>query len=284
MWLVTRDNVLDYPKPTMPNMIDVGGLTTGPPTGRLDADVAEFLNGAGESGVVLVSLGTLVDELPTPLTEKFLTAFGRLDDGLRVVWKFNNVRNVSLPRNIMAVKWMAQNDILAHQKTRLFITHCGNNGQFEALYHEVPMLGIPVTSDQPYNCRRMEYKGFGISMNIHSFTVDQLVANINKLIRDPNYRQRISRASRIFRSAVQTPIERASYWIEHVIQFGFEHLHSAGSDLHLYQYFMLDIVAFLLAVCCVLLIVLALACRCMYNRVMVIAKRWKSRGETKKCS
>jgi hypothetical protein len=281
IWLVTRDNVLDYPKPTMPNMIDVGGLTTGPPTGRLEADVAEFMNGAG--GVVLVSLETLVDELPMPLAEKFLTALGRLDDGLRVVWKFDSLRrNLSLPRHVMAVKWMAQNDILAHPKTRLFITHCGNNGQFESLYHEVPMLGFPIFSEQPYNCRRMEHKGFGISMNIHSFTVDQLVTNIHKLIRDTSYRQRISHASRIFRSAVQTPIERASYWIEHVAQFGSEHLHSAGSDLHVYQYYMFDIIAFLFVACCVFLAVLSLACRCLFNRVMLTVKRWKSRGETKK--
>ncbi len=37
------------------------------------------------------------------------------------------------------------------KNTRLFITHAGNNGQLEALYHGVPMLAMPVAGDQNRN-------------------------------------------------------------------------------------------------------------------------------------
>ena len=35
----------------------------------------------------------------------------------------------------MVEEWVPQNDILGHPKLKLFITHGGNNGQYEALYH-----------------------------------------------------------------------------------------------------------------------------------------------------
>ena len=38
-----------------------------------------------------------------------------------------------------------------HPKTKGFITHSGTNGTYEAIYHEVPMVGFPVFADQPHN-------------------------------------------------------------------------------------------------------------------------------------
>src|ERR1043165_4827650 len=105
------------------------------------------------------------------------------------------------------------------------------------------MIGFPLHSDEPYNAMRIEYKGYGIAMNIHDFTSDDLYNNIVKVLTNPSYKQRVSVASEIFRSAPQRPAERAAFWIEHVIKFGSDHLQSAGKDLNLFQYFLLDILA-----------------------------------------
>jgi UDP:flavonoid glycosyltransferase YjiC (YdhE family) len=35
--------------------------------------------------------------------------------------------------NVLFLPWLPQNDLLGHPKTKLFITHCGKNGIFEAL-------------------------------------------------------------------------------------------------------------------------------------------------------
>jgi UDP:flavonoid glycosyltransferase YjiC (YdhE family) len=45
--------------------------------------------------------------------------------------------------NVLFLPWLPQNDLLGHPKTKLFITHCGKNGIFEALYHGIPMIGFP---------------------------------------------------------------------------------------------------------------------------------------------
>ena len=107
---------------------------------------------------------------------------------------------------------------------KLFITHSGTNGQFEALYHAVPMIGFPVFGDQFYNAKRIEYKGYGRGLDLHAFTADELVTNARAIIDDKSFKARITRASDIFKSAPDTPGERAAYWIEHVTKYGGAHL------------------------------------------------------------
>jgi len=53
----------------------------------------------------------------------------------------------------------------------------------------------------------------------------------------------MSRASEIFKSSRERPAEQAASAVEHVIRFGGDHIHSAGNDLELFQYLMLDVLA-----------------------------------------
>lgn len=51
---------------------------------------------------------------------------------------------------------------LGHPKTKAFITHVGGNGISEVMYHVIPMVGLPMFVDQPYNTAHMEAKGTAI--------------------------------------------------------------------------------------------------------------------------
>ena len=73
----------------------------------------------------------------------------------RIVWNYDSTKIKVIPKNIKFMKWLPQNDLLGHPNIRLFITHCGNAGQHESLYHGVPMLGIPIHSDQDHNAMRL---------------------------------------------------------------------------------------------------------------------------------
>jgi len=244
LWLVTKNNVLDYSLPMMPNMVNVGGLTVKRSSGKLPPDIQNFIDGA-KKGIVLVTFGSKASSLPAHMVEKFSSAFRQLH-GYRVIWRLSNKDKVELPDNVMISPWLPQNDILAHPSVKLFITHSGNNGQYEAVYHGVPMIGFPLIGDQHYNGRILEEKGYGLSMDLFDFTAEQLLDNIHKILGDKSYKERVMKASEIFRNQVQSPVERAAFWIEHVCRFGGDHLLSAGNDLPLYSYLMLDILAFLL--------------------------------------
>ena len=259
LWLVATDYVLDYPRPIMPNMVNIGGLTVKRTAGKLPSDIKSFIDGA-KKGVILVTFGSLASIIPSHMVEKFTSVFSRLVD-YRVIWRLNNKDNVKLPDNVMIAQWLPQNDILAHPSVKLFITHCGNNGQYEAVYHGVPMLGFPVFGDQHYNAKRLDYKGYGLSMNLYDFTADQLLDNLHNMLGDKSYKERVMKASEIFRSQAQSPVERAVFWIEHVCQFGGDHLRSAGNDLPLYSYLMLDVLVFVLITLHIVIYILYRLCK-----------------------
>lgn len=246
LWILTSDATLDYARPLMPNIVEAGGLTIKPSTNELPENIKAFAD-SSRKGLILVSFGSIVSHFPTAMAEKFTAAFSAVKD-YNIIWRFEKPDHLKLPENILALKWIPQNDILAHPKTKLFITHCGNNGQYESLYHGVPMIGFPTNGDQPYNAKRIVHKGFGLAMDIYDFTVEELISNINRILSDNTFKENISKASEIYRSTPQTSREKAAWWIEHIAKFGGSHLRSAGNDLPLYQYLMIDVLLFLLVV------------------------------------
>lgn len=146
--------------------------------------------------------------------------FSLLDPKIYIIWKYTGTNHPQLQSNVLKRAWIPQNDILGHNKTLLFVTHCGNNGQFEALYHGVPMVGIPLVSDQGYNANRMEIKGYGRRVDIAEATPASLSSTVNEVLNNDTYKQAIQKASKIYRSRPLHPKERAVRMIEHVLIFG----------------------------------------------------------------
>ena len=249
LWLFDKDNVLDYPKPAMPNVIAIPGLST-KPAQELEPSLRNIAS-AAKHGIIVVSFGSLVADFPQnrAIPEKLLAVFRRLKE--TVFWRYQGAPLTDVPTNVVLLKWLPQNDLLGHNNTRLFITHCGNNGQYEALYHGVPMIGFPIlaVTDQPYNCRRAQERGFGFKMDIRTFTANQLLNNIQRIITDTSYAYRIKKASRIFKSFPMTSKERAGFWIDHILTHGSDHLQSPAATMPLYQLLMVDIVALVVIAC-----------------------------------
>ena len=65
------------------------------------------------------------------------------------------VESLQLPKHVQPIKWGPQNDILAHPATKAFITHAGANSLYEAAYHAVPVVAIPIFGDQPRNAAQV---------------------------------------------------------------------------------------------------------------------------------
>ncbi len=249
LWLVDTDVVIDYPKPVMPNEIHVGGLTARDPN-LLAKDLHELMEKASQ-GVVIVSFGSQV-VLAESHQAMMLSAFGELP--YTVLWRIPTYQQPSrVPNNVVLMDWLPQNDLLGHRHVKLFVTHCGSGGQFEALYHGVPMLGVPVFLDQHHNARRMAYHGFGEFIDIRSMTSKQLVAAINGIVNNATYAETIRKASEIYRSRPMSARQRAAYWVEHVLKHGAGYLRSHAVDMPWYEYLMVDILCPMVLGCVVLL-------------------------------
>ncbi|XP_019640626.1 PREDICTED: UDP-glucuronosyltransferase 2C1-like [Branchiostoma belcheri] len=248
LWFYQTDYLLqDFPRPSMPNMVQVGGLNVRA-AAPLTEDMEAFVQSSGDDGVVVVSFGSMVKTMPEDKKEIFAAAFARLRQ--KVLWRYVGEKPAGLGNNTKPLAWLPQNDLLAHPKTRAFITHAGSNGLYEALHHGVPVVCLPLFGDQPANAARVVARGLGVTLDFSTVTADQLYQAILDVLTNNSYRETAARLSRLHCDQPQSPMERAVWWIEHVIQHGrLPHLRARAAELPWYQYYLLDVAAFLLSVC-----------------------------------
>ncbi|XP_067665818.1 UDP-glucuronosyltransferase 1A1-like [Haliotis asinina] len=263
LWLIEQEPFMDYPSATLPNVKMVGSLTTKKPE-PLSDKYGKFMNEA-KDGVVIVSFGSNVKGIPDEIFRRLLESFSRT----KYRFVFKSEKQVSVGPDILLTDWMPQSDLLAHPNTNLFITHCGANGQNEAFLQGVPMIGFPMFAEQPYNAKKLVYFGFGIEMDLKTFTVDDLVSNINEVIQNSSYSQKIKKAAEITKLRERSPKEEAVYWIEHVLKYGGAHLRSYCQDMPLYQYLCLDVIGLVLFILHFGIFVLWKSCSYMCNRCRI---------------
>ncbi|KAM9425180.1 UDP glucuronosyltransferase 5 family, polypeptide G1 [Pholidichthys leucotaenia] len=259
IWLLREDFVFEFPRPTMPNVVYIGGFQS-KKAQPLSDELEAFMQSSGEDGVVVMSLGTLVSALPREVTEAITAAFAELSQ--KVVWRFEGENPLSLGNNTLLLRWLPQNDLLGHPKTRAFIAHGGTNGIYEAIYHGVPVLGLPLLLDQFDNLLRLKVRGAARVVEANSLTKENFLEALKDIIENPSYRTSIQHLSELHRDKPMHPMDTAIFWIEYVIRNkGASHLQSAGFSLPWYSYFCLDVAAFLLAVMGVLIWAFIFTCK-----------------------
>jgi glucuronosyltransferase len=72
----------------------------------------------------------------------------------------------------------------AHPNIKLFISQCGLQSFQEAVYHGVPILGIPVLPDQKYNAKKIGTEGIGLQLPFQELTKDKLLTSITVILND----------------------------------------------------------------------------------------------------
>ncbi|KAB0801395.1 hypothetical protein PPYR_05749 [Photinus pyralis] len=231
------------PIPLLPNMIDIGGYHI-KPAKALPQDLQEYLDNAKE-GVLFFSMGSHLrsKDLTDNRREAILKAFTAVN--LKVLWKWENESLVGRPPNVKILKWVPQNDVLAHPNIKLFMTHGGLLSTLEAIYHGVPVVGIPIYGDQHLNMRTVEDNNHGIIVDLPGITGEKLLNAINTVLQNPKYLNNARARSKILRDNPQKPLDKAIFWIEYVLRHnGAHHLKTAALNLRWYQYLLLDVVVF----------------------------------------
>lgn len=263
LWMLCTDVALEFPRPTLPNVVYVGGILTRP-AGPLPQDLQSWADGAGEHGFVLVSFGAGVKYLSEDIAHKLAGALARLPQ--KVIWRFSGARPRNLGNNTKLLEWLPQNDLLGHPHARAFLSHGGLNSIFETMYHGVPVVGIPLFGDHYDTMTRVQAKGMGLLLEWKTLTEAELHAALVRVIAEPSFRRRARQLSEIHRDQPGHPVERSVYWIEYVLRHrGARHLQAAVYQLSFWQYFLLDVAAVLLLAAALLTALLAwavpLACR-----------------------
>merc|ERR1712020_364641 len=89
----------------------------------------------------------------------------------------------------------------------------------EALYHNVPLVGISISEDQKPNLLRAEKNGFAIMLSLQTVAKEELVSAIKRAMTDTDMRVSIQTMHNLFTDySEQTPTERAINAVEYVIK------------------------------------------------------------------
>ena len=263
LWFFLEHVAVGYAQPQMPNTVAVGDIMAGRPRKPLPRELEEFMS-ASKDGVIAVSFGSNHDVLPQNIVGKLCDAFCDRRNRLCVVWKTDNTRMCRCDdERIRLIPWIPQNDMLADPRVQMFINHGGFNSIVESVYHAKPLIIFPIFGDQPTNAGAADYKGYAIRMNIAHFSSESLLSVINVMLSDPFYKRRAQLSSAILRDRSDTPAQRVSAMIDHVIKYGDRHLRTAAFELSTLQLIMFDIFAVLVAAAVVILVVAILVCYCV---------------------
>ncbi|CAJ0928584.1 unnamed protein product, partial [Mesorhabditis belari] len=160
------DPLIDFPRPTLHKVIDLGGITVPPRFNNLTSDWEKILS--RRSRTVLVSFGTVAKAFAMPDDYKkgimgamdefpdvtFIMKYERPEDGLDGERK-----------NVVLTRWMPQNELLGDDRVVALITHCGAASMHEAAARAIPVVAIPLFHDQMRNARLIENAGFGFSFD-----------------------------------------------------------------------------------------------------------------------
>ncbi|KAM6073482.1 UDP-glucuronosyltransferase 2A2-like isoform 3-T3 [Theristicus caerulescens] len=179
IWLIRTYWDFEFPRPFLPNFEFVGGLHC-QPAKPLPKEMEEFVQSSGEHGIVVFSLGSMVYNLTDERSNVIARALSQLPQ--KVLWRYKGKKPETLGSNTRIYDWIPQNDLLGHPLTKAFITHGGTNGIYEAIYHGIPMVGIPMFADQHDNIAHMRAKGAAVQLDFSTLETQDLVDALNTVI------------------------------------------------------------------------------------------------------
>ncbi|EPY05076.1 macrolide glycosyltransferase [Paenibacillus alvei TS-15] len=104
-----------------------------------------------------------------------------------------------IPDNFIIEPYLPQLEVL--QQVDVFITHAGMNSTSEALYYDVPLVMIPLTSDQPMVAMQVKNRGAGVIVDHQGLTPEVLRSALLEVLHTPSYKQQASAIGKSLREA-----------------------------------------------------------------------------------
>lgn len=149
---------------------------------------------------IYISLGTIAND-DRSFYEDCFKAFAEMPYQfvMSIGNKISESTLTGIPSNFILQPYTPQLEIL--KRADLFITHGGMNSVSEALYHDVPLIVIPQSADQPIVASRLEELGCGIKMSRQQATPEALRSTVNRVISNNAYKRNCSIVGETLRNA-----------------------------------------------------------------------------------
>ncbi|KAJ8708788.1 hypothetical protein PYW08_010170 [Mythimna loreyi] len=261
-------------RPVPPSVVYIGGLHQRP-VKKLPSELQTYLD-SSKFGIIYISFGTNVKTslLPPERVQLMVKVFSELP--YDVLWKWDKDQLPERSKNIRISKWLPQSDLLRHPKIKLFITQGGLQSTDEAISAGVPLIGIPMMSDQWYNVEKYVHFGIGVKLDLLAMSEEEFKNAIKTVIEDKSYRNNIVKLGSIMRDQPQPPLERAVWWTEHVLRHGGgKHMRSSSANMSWTEYLELELVFTLLAIILGFFVILSFLLHCLWKHLKLRKEQYK---------
>ncbi|XP_004531361.1 UDP-glucuronosyltransferase isoform X1 [Ceratitis capitata] len=248
---VNQHYTLHGNKPLTPQLVEMGGIHIDETAvnATLPAKIEKFLKNAPLAGVLFFSWGSMVRSSSMP-TEKVQTIVKVLEQQpFHVIWKWETDEVPTKSKKFLFVKWAPQLSLICHPKVKYFWGHGGLLGTTENIYCGKPLIVTPLYGDQSVNANAVQNRGVGTILLFDDINEKNLRATLME-IRRKSYADHAAALSHMFRHQDKKPLDRAVWWVEHLLQENGKTAHkllqTKAVKLNWFVYYSLDSVAIIL--------------------------------------
>ncbi|GMS86223.1 hypothetical protein PENTCL1PPCAC_8398, partial [Pristionchus entomophagus] len=222
--LVNTPALLEMPRPTTHKVLHIGGIAESQDRKEsFNAELEHIMS--SNRPKVIISFGTLARTvfIEGELLNGFLSAFARFPH-VDFVWKFDEAelhrqifRNHS---NVYTFKWLPQKALLNHKNTKAFISHVGLNSMLEAAQAGVPIIGVPLFTDQQYNTAIARQKGIAVYVDKTELSAETIGDALRRILCGKKYQANSARVRAQLTAFPRQPKTELVSFINFVAEFG----------------------------------------------------------------
>ncbi|KAL7074204.1 hypothetical protein ACQ4LE_006417 [Meloidogyne hapla] len=182
---------LGWPLSRGPEMVNIGAHCKN--SEKMPEEFSKFIEDENSEGTIYVAFGTYPEWslAPKRILSALIGAFKRLNK-FKIIFTYNGPPIENISKNIFLTKWAPQLEILAHPKTKAYITHGGLKRFLlkrikifilfksvrEGLCSGVPLIVMPLFAEQAHNAQQLLVMGIGPVINKYTLTVDSVYSTI----------------------------------------------------------------------------------------------------------
>lgn len=154
------------------------------------------LNGTFTGKWIYVSMGSM-GSVDLDLMNRLIKTLSKTNHKY-IVSKGPRHYEYELTGNLWGERYLPQEEILPI--VDLVITHGGNNTVTETFAQGKPMIILPLFADQHDNGQRLHETKWAIKLNTYSFTEQQMIESIDRLLNDHELKMKLDKASKRIRA------------------------------------------------------------------------------------
>ncbi|XP_008210453.1 UDP-glucuronosyltransferase 2C1-like [Nasonia vitripennis] len=248
--LVNHHSALSGLRTFAPPVVPIGGLHIVDRNESLPQELQEWLD-ESKHGFVYFSFGSMIriETFPDHMLDAFYKTFKNIAP-VRVLLKIARPEELpaGMPSNVLTQSWIPQIQVLKHKRIKAFVTHGGLMGTQEAARYGVPMVGVPLISDEFFNVENCVRKRIAVKVDLKQVTEKTLTRALRQVLDDPFYKRNAEQISKDFTDVPMTPMNTALFWIEYIARHGKNALRSPIVDMPWWQSSLFDVYTFICAV------------------------------------